>query len=168
MEENKRIELGIRGEAKQAKASVILDFVLAVLCLGVAGLFAFAFRDRLALAISVFAIFGILGIFLVIAGISLRSTIKNSDSILDTPVLAYDPGEDCFICYDARKNNAEIKIKNGNIKAIAGSAFMSARGLSIRYLNDIGQSKGAFVGYCRNIDNGVLRQNINEYHKPKI
>ena len=160
MSESSRIEIGS-----------IVGIAVGVLFAGFAGLIVWAIYSSSHEIVPAAVLGAILGaIALLLIGLSVASIpgIINSNKLMPKPVLEYSEAENCFYAYNARKHNAEIRIKNGDILAISGSSFFTARGLSIRYRDEKGAARRAFIGYCRNIDNGALRMRINRYHKPSI
>ena len=171
MSESGRIEIGIRGVATQSKVGSIIGIIVGLMLGGFGGLIVWAVYSNSHEAVPALItgiIFGAIALTLIILSSLSFPGIINSNKMMPKPVLEYSEAEDCFYAYNARKHNAEIRIKNGDIIGISGSSFATARGLSIRYRDEKGAAKRVFVGYCRNIDNGALRMRINRYHKPLI
>lgn len=161
--------IGIRGEAKQALAGSIVFLVLAIAFGAVGGIIAFFVgKEEPAAMIMPLAIFGAFMLLCIILAIVGFAEVSRNKAMGDKPVLVYDESEDVFIGYDIGRHNAEVRIKNGNIQAISGSAYGSARMLSVRYVGNDGRTHKSKFGYARNIDNGVLRSELNRYHNPKI
>ena len=170
MEEEKQIVIGIRGQAKQGRAAAIMLIVLcsALIFFGLFfGAVIYLTGGPLYLIIILATIFVGLGVLGLVISINNLKWVNNNDSIINTPVLIYDKESDSFIGYDCRHDNIKIVIKNGNIKGIRGSAVLTGRELFITYLENDELKKRSF-GFCRNIDNGVFRHELNKYHEPKL
>ena len=170
--ENDLIVIGIRGQAKQAKAASIMMLVLAALFAvsGLAlGLYLMRQDVEVEIWISVMMVLYVIGMVCLPAGIiSLIRAITNDRFLSTKPVLAYDMENDEFIAYDCRRSGMRLVIPNGGIIAIKGSAMWTARELIVKYRDKNGIIYRTSLGFCRNIDNGVFRNELNKYHRPVV
>ena len=174
MENNDIKIIGVRGKAMQALAAAIFLIVLGVgaLAIGISISLPLFIDHKTAtdtiIGVTFLLLFAFGGVAAIIYGIKSIQYAVNNNRLLSErkEVLVYDINNDEFICYD--RKNKEIHIKNGNIKAISGSAIWSARELKIAFIDDNGKQVSTYVGFARNIDGGVLKAELNRYHKPMI
>ena len=164
--------IGIRGEARQGRTGSILCIVMGIFLIFMFTFFVISLgkNEEISDMIPLIAVESLVGIVLIIFGIiNLRFCIAN-DRVLDKPVLIYDRYRDVFVGYDARHNNREIVIRNGDIVKIRGSAMTTGRELFIYYRNEEkeGKVRKSSFGFCRNIDNYAFKTKLNEFHTPHI
>lgn len=172
MDTENRVVIGVRGSAKQAIAAAIIIGILA-LAAAAPGIINLVLYLKGGEDVDVNLAFGV--IFLVLfAGLLALSIygfitpIKNNKLLRQgLDVLVYDTNNDVFICYDGFSGK-RIEIKNGNIQAVSGSAFLTARELKVKYVDENGRVIKKVIGFARNIDGGALKSKLNEYHKGHI
>ena len=170
-EEKKEIVIGIRGDAKQARTACILFFVMAGIAIS-NGIFwwrqlaGIDETDNI-IGLVMFLVLLAAAIVLVVASIFSLVYVSNNSRFGHKPVLVYNPEEDTFIGYDCRHGNRRVTIKNGSIIKVKGNAMWTARELFVYYKKK-DKIRKVSLGFCRNIDNYVFKDKLNEYHNPKI
>ena len=168
---NNLITVGTRGIAKQAKTAAIMLIVLAAFFALIGLLLGFSMmasgEEAFVAGLVTLLVLLLLAAFLIFYSVISLRYAKNNDTNLFKPVLAYDQENDSFVGYDCRHNNKEMIFKNGEIIDIKGSALWTARELFV-YYNKNGKIKKVSLGFCRNIDNHVFRDELNKYSKIKF
>ena len=165
---NSIITLGYREKYVEIWKIILLWSIYTIITLAAGiSLFFLFYNSELIIAIMFLLLFISTSPLGIIATIQYLTAFVNNKKI-DKPVLVYKQAEDVFVCYNSHRYNNEITIKNGNIRRVIGSSFNTGNCCDIVYIDEKGKRRRKTIGYCSNINNYGLKNNINKYHNPKI